>query len=172
VTPLLSLLLWPAAGLAAEKTPPTPKPGIGGPSRDLIADEEIRTLYKNFAAAWNRHDTENMASFWTIDGDHVEPDGRHPKGREEVRKLLEQEHTTVFKNTQIKLTIDTVWFLTLDTALVDGSYELSGATDPAGKPIPVRKGHLTSMLLKENGRWWVAASRLMIPVPLVWREGE
>jgi hypothetical protein len=69
------------------------------------------------------------------------------------------------------LTIHTVWFITADVALVEGSYDLVGVQDQHGKDIPPRKGRMTAILLKEPGvDWRVAASRSMIPVPLVWRE--
>ena len=56
-----------------------------------------------------------------------------------------------------------------DVALVDGTYMVLGAVDPNGKPLPPRKGLLTSVLIKDHGTWQVAASRSMIPIPLPWR---
>lgn len=169
---LLLALLITVASAQAEGPMPTTRPGAGGTKTDLINDDQIRELYTKFAEAWNRHDVAAMASLWTIDGDQLEPDGHHAKGRDEVLKLFMREHTTVFKDTHIDLTIETVWFLAGDVALVDGTYNLTGATDPKGTPLGPRKGHLASVLLKEQGKWWVAASRLSIPVSLVWREGE
>jgi uncharacterized protein (TIGR02246 family) len=165
----IALLAVAAASVLAQEEPPTPRPGVGGPRTDLVNDAKIRKRYERFQADWNRHDPVAMAAIWTIDGDHREPDGRIAKGRDEVQNLFAQEHATVFKDSHLDLHVDTVWFVTADVALVDGTYVLTGATDPDGKPIPPRKGHLTSIFLQERGRWWVAASRLMIPVPLVWR---
>ena len=169
---ILFALLCTVVAAHAEGPMPTPRPGAGGTRTDLINDEKIRKLYEEFAANWNRHDVAAMAAIWTIDGDHLEPDGRHAKGRDEVLKLFMREHTTVFKDTHIDLNIETVWFITGDVALVDGTYNLSGATDPKGRALAPRKGHMSSILLKEQGKWWVVASRLMIPVPLVWRDED
>lgn len=42
-----------------------------------------------------------------------------------------------------------------------------------GKPkVPTRSGHLTAVLMREDGAWKVAAGRAMIPVPLVYREPQ
>lgn len=169
---LLFGLLCIAVPVFAQGAPPTARPGAGGLNVDLVNDDQIRELYTKFADAWNKHDVATMASLWTIDGDHQEPDGRHAKGRSEVLELFMQEHKTVFKDTHIDLKIETVWFVTGDVALIDGTYELTGATDPKGKAVPPRKGHLTAVLLKERGQWGVAASRLMIPLQLVWRDDE
>ena len=161
------------AGIAAAQAPtPTPRPGAGGPRTDLQHDTEIRQLFREFVSAWNRHDAKAMAAMWTIDGDHMEPDGKHPRGRDEVGKLFEKEQATVFKNSKLSLDVNTVWFITASVALVDADYTLENVVDQEGKPVPTRKGHLTSVLLHENENWRVAASRAMIPVPLVWREPQ
>ena len=167
---LIGALLYFSDAAVAQTPGITPRAGAGGPRTDLENDAEIRELFKEFETTWNRHDTGAMAALWTIDGDHVEPDGRVAKGRDEVHALFLKEHQTVFKDSHLQLDIDTVWFMTHDVALVDGRYVLSGVVDPHGKPIAPRKGKLTAVMLEERARWWVAANRLMIPIPLVWRE--
>jgi uncharacterized protein (TIGR02246 family) len=168
---LTALLIFVGPVLAQPQTGETPRAGVGGPRTDLENDAKIRELFKQFEAAWNRHDFEALKALWTIDGDHQEPDGTWAKGREEVGKLFAKEHMTVFKNSHIRLTIHSVWFITGDVALVEGSYDLVGVQDQQGKDIPPRKGRLTSILLQEpDSPWRVAASRSMIPVPLIWRE--
>ncbi len=157
------VLLCSAAGAEVQSNISSIRP-------DQINEAAIRKLYADFTAAWNRHDVPAMADMWTIDGDHLDPDGRMAKGRDEIKALLTKQHTGVFKDTTLDLDIDAVWFVTGDVALVDGTYALIGARDPKGNELPVRKGHLTSILLKEHGTWNIAASRLMIPAPLPWRE--
>jgi uncharacterized protein (TIGR02246 family) len=168
---VVTMLGFLAAVATAEQPANTPRPGAGGPRSDLENDAKIRDLYGRFESAWNKHDAVALAEMWTIDGDHREPDGRIAKGRDEVQMLFAEEHATVFKDSQLDLDVQTVWFITADVALVDGEYRLAGVAGPDGKPLPARKGHLSSVLLQERGQWWVAASRLMIPVPLVWRHG-
>lgn len=166
---MLAAALCLAGTVAAQPATPKAKPGAGGPSSDLANDAVIRKLYGEFAAAWNVHDPHQMASMYAIDGDVMEPDGATAKGREEVEKHFAEEHAAAFKSTEIKLTIDSVFFLTGDVALVDGTYMVLGAVDPNGQALPPRKGLLTSVLIKEHGTWHVAASRSMIPIPLPWR---
>jgi uncharacterized protein (TIGR02246 family) len=158
-----------AGSVAAQSGTPTPKPGAGGPRTDLANDEAIRALYGQFVAAWNAHDAKKLASFYAIDGDTMEPDGMVAKGRDEVQKHFAEEHAMAFKDTELKLTVDSVWFLAADVALVDGTYVVMGAVDPNGRPLPPRKGLLHSVLIQEGGTWYVAASRSMIPIPLPWR---
>jgi uncharacterized protein (TIGR02246 family) len=140
------------------------------PKSDIENDAAIRKLYAEFQAAWNRHDVPAMASMWVEDGDHVEPDGRVAKSRTDIEKLLTRQHMSVFQKSELTLTVDQIWFVTSDVALVDGRYELTDVYDPDGNLIPPRAGKLTSVLLHESGKWWVAADRLMIPAPLPWRK--
>ena len=166
---LIAAVLCLAGTVGAQNPTPKARVGAGGPRSDLVNDEEIRKLYTQFAAAWNAHDTKKMASFWAIDGDTMEPDGVTAKHRDEVEKHFAEEHSGPFKNTELKLTIDSVWFAGADVAMVDGTYMVVGAVGPNGQALPPRKGLLTSVLIKEDGQWHVAASRSMIPIPLPWR---
>jgi len=166
---LAAAVLCLAGTVGAQSATPKAKPGAGGPRSDLANDDAIRKLYADFTAAWNTHDAAKLASFYTIDGDTREPDGVTAKGRDEVEKHFAEEHAAAFKDTELKLTVDSVWFVSGDVALVDGTYLVLGAVDPNGQPLPARKGLLTSVLIKEHGVWHVAASRSMIPIPLPWR---
>lgn len=162
-----AVCLFAYAGVAADQ--PTPQSDAGKLKSDIINEQAIRTLYEQFTAAWNKHDVPAMAGMWVEDGDDVEPDGRVAKGRNEVLDLFKLEHSSVFKNSHLTLTLDTVWFMTGDVALGDGTYELTGVVGPDGKEIPARKGRFSTIFLNERSRWWIAASRLMIPVTLPYR---
>jgi uncharacterized protein (TIGR02246 family) len=166
--PIVAALICVVAGGAVAA--PTPRSDAGRLRSDIENEEVIRKLYEQFIAAWNRHDIPAMASMWVEDGDHVEPDGHIAKGRHEIQKLFKMQHDSVFKKTRLSLTIDTVWFVTANVALVDGNYEVAGVVAPDGKEIPPRKGRLTAVFLHERGRWWIVADRLMIPAPLPYKK--
>jgi uncharacterized protein (TIGR02246 family) len=166
----VATLLYLTAPARAEEAQPKEIQGLGGLSTDLKNENTIRKLYADFMAAWNKHQPKEMAAFWAIDGDNMEPDGRHAKGKAEVEKLFTEEQKSVFKDSTINLTIETVWFPDAETALVDGTYTLSGVKDLQGGAVPTRRGHLTAVLIREDNKWMVAAGRAMIPVPLSYRE--
>lgn len=142
---------------------------VGGLAGDIANEAVVRTLYDDFVAAWNRHDVDALASMWAIDGDLLEPDGAVAKGRDAVRAHFARQHATVFAKTRLVLRVADVWFLAEDVALVDGGYEIQGIRTPDGRELPARRGQLTSVLLKEQGKWWIAASRLMIPTELPYK---
>ncbi len=160
---IIGILIGICGLAAAQQAPP------GAPPSDQAREAEIRKAYAGFVDAWNRHDVPAMSAIWALDGDMLEPDGRHADKRSGVAALFEEEHTTVFKNAKMKLTIDEVWFIKDDVALTDGTYELDGVRGPQGQDLPTRKGHFSTVWLRENGKWWVTANRTMIPVQLIWR---
>lgn len=136
---------------------------------DVEQEAVIRKQFADFTEAWNRHDAKTMASFYALDGDHVEPDLRMVRGRDQIEELFAAEHETVFRESRATLSIDSVWFVTENVALVDGAYEVIGVKGPDGKELPPGRGHLTGLLLRERDRWWVVASRSMQPRPPTWR---
>jgi uncharacterized protein (TIGR02246 family) len=162
-----------AVGLALALTSAAPGNvmafATAAPAEDIANEKLIRSLYENFESAWNTHEGDRMADMWAIDGDHVEPDGHVAKGREEVRDLFTKQHTAIFGETTLDLTIDSVWFITRAVALIDGQYSISGIVGPEGKAIPQRRGRLTSILILEKNRWLIAASRLMVPTQLPYK---
>jgi uncharacterized protein (TIGR02246 family) len=167
---LVSLGLLLAVGAPVALAPNAHAFGLGGgTAADVKSTQQIRDLYTEFVNAWNKHDVATMSARWAIDGDQVEPDGQVAKGRDEVTALLTKQHSTVFKNTKLTLTVKSVWMISDTVALVDGTYELEGAVLPDGTAIPTRKGLLTSVLLKERDKWSIAASRLMIPTALPYK---
>lgn len=137
----------------------------------LKAEKEIREQYRLFTEAWNRHDTDAIGKMWIPEGDHLEPDGRGVRGQASVAALFKEQHATVFQKTTLALEIDSVWLVTPDVALVDGTYAIDGIVAPDGKPVPKRDGHLTSILVRKDGKWWIAGSRLMIPTRLPYKPG-
>jgi len=160
------------AVLAAVPTLATAQSNEGVIASDTANEKAVRALYERFVAAWNRHDYMALANMWAIDGDHMEPDGTVAKGREAVATLFKRGHEGPFKHTHLQLSIADVWFMSGDVALVDGGYAISGIRTPDGAELPERRGHLTSVLIREQDTWWIAASRLMIPTELPYKKKD
>jgi len=126
-------------------------------------------MHEKFSEIWNRHDVRGLAAMWAEDGDYTEPDGRTVSGRAEVERLYGIEHGTVFKDSKLNLVVERVRFVAEGVAVSDGSYELFGARDPRGRPIGLRSGYFTTVLVRAGDEWKVAAARLMLPQVLIWR---
>lgn len=165
---IMSLLI---AGAAAA-IDPSVGAGVDTVHRNLQAEAEIRKRYEEFVAAFNAHDARAMAALWLRQGDHYEPDGSFAEGRDAIERMFAQEHESAFRNATISLTIRSVWMATPAVGMVNGTYEVEGVRDRQGNTMAIRRGLLTSVLVKEDGQWWVAASRATIPVPVPWRPAQ
>ncbi|HWP66325.1 MAG TPA: SgcJ/EcaC family oxidoreductase [Candidatus Limnocylindria bacterium] len=158
--------------LAAAPPPAMAQSNEGGIASDIANEKAVRALFSQFVQAWNRHDHAALAEMWAIDGDHMEPDGATAKGRTAVATLFKRQHEGAFKDTHLQLSIADVWFISGDVALVDGGYAVSGIRAPDGVELPERRGHLTCVLLHEQGKWWITATRLMIPSELPYKRHD
>jgi uncharacterized protein (TIGR02246 family) len=122
-------------------------------------EASIQKFGTDFAAAWNKHDAKAMASFWTEDGDLINPFARVAKGRAEIEKLFQDEHSTAMAGTSYSPTLSAVRFLTPDVAVADWDLVISGMRGPDGKTGAPFKPHLSVVMVKKEGRWSSAAAR-------------
>jgi len=140
-----------------------------GFNEETPPSKSVRAMTEEFVVNWNKHDTAALAAMWTEDGDHMEPDGRTVTGPKELKRLFDIEHGSVFKNSELHLVVEKVRSPTPEIAIADGTYELFGATDPAGNDIGTRTGYFFYVVQKDGDSWKVNASRLMLPTSLIWR---
>jgi len=107
-------------------------------------ENAIRNLFKEFETAFNRHDPNAIASCWTEDCDHIDPDGAEAKGRAEMQRLATEKHNSVFRGSNIKVNIQRVRELSPDIVQVDGTWELSNARTPDGRTIATMPGRCSA----------------------------
>lgn len=130
------------------------------------SETAIRATDQAFAAAWNRHDVQAMASTWAKDGDLVNPSGRVAVGRNQIEMLLQEEQTSVFRNSTYTPGTLSIRFLTPGIAVAESVTEISGAKNPDGTDVPTMTVHITRVVQKINGKWLTQTARPVI-YPLV-----
>jgi uncharacterized protein (TIGR02246 family) len=119
----------------------------------------IRQLYTEYDAAWNKGNVAAMAMAWTDDAEHVDPDGRVVEGRAAIKQDFEQRFATDLKGTRSQETITGIRFVTPEVAVVDATYEVTGAVDAQGQSRPPLQGHYVDIWVKRAGAWYIAADR-------------
>jgi len=132
-------------------------------SANTADDKDIRSIGAQIQDAWNKADAKMLADLWLTDGDYVSSTGRAAHGRTEVQKAFAEQWATIYKGTKIAHTFTTVNFVRRDVAIADGSFEITGMRDSAGKILPARSGLSTIVAVKKGDRWYVAALRGMVP---------
>ena len=129
------------------------------------SEAAIRATDEVFAAAWNKHDAKAMAATWAKDGDLVNPFGRVAKGRAEVEKLIQNEHSMAFQHSTYTPGTMSVRFIEPDIAVAESDTEISGITSPDGTAAPTMKVHIIRVVRKKDGKWWTVMARPVIYPP-------
>jgi uncharacterized protein (TIGR02246 family) len=137
---------------------------LGGISSSRAAEsdpreEAIFQTAKAFEQAFEKGDAAAVASFWTPNGDYVDPNGRVLQGR----KAIEEDFVDLFsKNKGLKARIEmaSVKFPTADTAVEDGT---TAVISPDGStPTHAR---YSNFFVKQDGKWLLASVRETAYIP-------
>lgn len=135
-------------------------------------EEAVKDVLDQLVAAWNIHDAKAIAALWAPDGDLINPFGRVAKGRPEVEKLFTDEHTSFMKGTTYSVTSISVTVLGSEAAVLDCDAKVTGMKAPDGSDLPVFDHHVTVVMAKKDGAWWIVAARPVTYLPTPGDETE
>jgi len=126
------------------------------------ADEQaIRGVMDGFMDAWNHHDAKAFAALFSEDADFTNVRGMGASGRTNIEQFHAPVFATIFKNSHQKYTGIKIRFIRPDVAAVDVHWEMTGATDPAGNPGPLRQGLLNFVMAKSQEKWQIVVMHNM-----------
>jgi len=128
----------------------------GQSSKSTASDDAIRSLLSKYVDARERVDPKAVEVLFTADADQLVSSGEWRKGRDAVVKgTMASSQSTGGRRT---ITVESIRYLTADTAIVDGRYELTGL---AGGET--RKMWTTFVVTRTDDNWRIAAIRNMLP---------
>jgi len=127
--------------------------GQPGPQTD---EQAIRAVMDGFMDAWNRHDAKAWTALFSEDADFTNVRGIGASGRSGIEQFHARVFATIFKNSVQKYTDIKTRFIRPDVAAVDVRWEMTGSTDQAGNPVPLRQGLLNFVMVKSHGNWQIA----------------
>jgi uncharacterized protein (TIGR02246 family) len=128
----------------------------------------ITAVEVEFAAAWAAHDPGRMASFWTEDGDLMNPFGRFARGRGEVEALFAEEQAGLMRSSTYHFRLDSARAIAPGIVVTDWTNTIRGMVAPDGTALPPFEHHVTTVFVERDGRWMKAAARsvaLLSPPP-------
>jgi uncharacterized protein (TIGR02246 family) len=111
-----------------------------------------------FVVTFNKGDAKALADFFTPDGDMVDPEGQHIKGRKAIEEVY-QQYFAATKGAKLFIHITSVRVVRPDLAVEDG---LTEVVRPDGPPSAAR---YTVMYVKQDGQWYLESVREAIAVP-------
>lgn len=118
-------------------------------------EQGIQTLISAFMSAWNQHDAHAFAENFAEDADFTNVVGRSARGRKAIEEFHAPLFATRFKNTHQTASEIRIRMLTPDISSVDVSWEMTGAVEVDGTPLPPRKGLLNLVVTRHEGRWLI-----------------
>jgi len=121
----------------------------------LSPEESIREVVEKCMDAWNKHDVKAFASLFANDADFTNWMGQGATGRDAIEKYHEPLFATRFKTTHQATENIKVRLIKLDVASVDIWWNMTGALDDTGQPRPPRRGILSWIMTKEEGKWMI-----------------
>lgn len=119
----------------------------------------LTALPQAFIDAWNRHDGHGLTVLTERDVDFVTVDGKWMRGQ----KDFETYHTRIlgdrFRLSMNRVIGTNVRFLAPDLASVHYTWQITGATDEAGRTVPPRSGIMVLLARKQHGQWLIAVGQ-------------
>lgn len=122
-------------------------------------EDALHKQAEAFVAAFNKGDAKALAAFWTADGDLVDPEGRHFKGRKAIESAYEKYFAGT-KGARLYIQITSLRVVRPDLALEDGTTEVVSAQ--GGPPSAAR---YSNVYVKKGGQWYLESVREAIAVP-------
>ena len=134
-------------GILAAAQATTTIPGDEAAIKDVVA---------RYVDARDRKDAKATEALFTADADQLVSSGEWRKGRDAVvRGTMASSESSGGKRT---ITVETVRFVTPDSALADGRYEIGGLNG-----APPRRMWSTFLITRTKDGWRIAAIRNMLP---------
>ncbi|MET0935239.1 MAG: SgcJ/EcaC family oxidoreductase [Luteibacter sp.] len=130
-------------------------------SRAQSANDEaaLTAIPDAFVDAWNRHDGHALAVLAEPDVDFVTVDGKWMRGQKDFETYHTRILGTRFRNSVNRVTGTNVRFLSPDTASIHYTWQITGAIDDAGKPVPARSGIMVLIARKQHGQWLISVAQ-------------
>jgi uncharacterized protein (TIGR02246 family) len=126
-------------------------------SADRSQDEAaIHKVETGLQEAWNRHDAQAFASFFTGDADCLNVVGWWWKGRPQIEKKVADAHVFMFRDSILTNIEIHIRFLSSRMAVVHVRWSMVGNRNPDGTPGQPREGIQTHILQKQAGKWLIA----------------
>jgi uncharacterized protein (TIGR02246 family) len=115
-------------------------------------ERAIESVMLMFQESWNSHDAASLARLFDASADFVNVVGLRAKGRAEIEAFHTPIFKTMFAESNLTMTGFHSRLLHTDVAALDAEWEMTGAKDPMGNPLPYRRGLASAVLTRNAGR--------------------
>ncbi|HLW53597.1 MAG TPA: SgcJ/EcaC family oxidoreductase [Candidatus Angelobacter sp.] len=124
--------------------------------------QAVQQVPQVFIAAWEQADAPRIASLYAADGDLVIPSGQVISGRNGIQTFYQAAFDRGYRGSHVSSEIRRIR-VAGSTAVIDGSWRISGARTDGGATSPDERGLFTAVLEKQSEAWHIMAMREMVP---------
>ena len=129
----------------------------------------IEERTREWEQAFNRHDVDAMAAFFTADATLLAPDGSIADGKQDIERQLRADHAGPMRNARTSLTVRSVRALSPTLVLADLEDRTDGLQLPPGSATGGAAAtssnlHVALTAMKQGNTWKVVALRIF-PAP-------
>lgn len=124
-------------------------------------EADLRQLVATQSEGWNRGDAAAWSKDFAPDADFINIVGSVFEGHDQIEQRHAAIFGSIFKGSQVKVTVRRLVFPAVDIAVVDTVHELTGHP---GLPPGVKntetgllRTQMKYVMKKESGRWWIVA---------------
>ncbi len=125
-------------------------------------DPALDKLAADWAAAFRKGDAKTLASFYTENAVRMTSDSGTVVGRAAIEKEFAANVAGRWKGANIAIKVGSTQAVGPDIAVNEGTWEVSGATGPDGKPM-TQKGNYLNTIVKKGGAWMIASNAAAPP---------
>jgi uncharacterized protein (TIGR02246 family) len=129
-------------------------------------DPALDKLARDWAAAFGRADAKALAGFYTENAVRITQEGGKVVGRTAIEREFAANFAGPWKGAKIKINVGATEAVSPDVAVNEGTWEVTGAMMPDGKPAPPLKGSYLNTIVKKNGAWVLASNAAIPPQPM------
>lgn len=115
--------------------------------------KEIKRIFEQLLAGWNRGDSEAFAGSFLKDADFVDANGNYMNGRSAIASRHQDVFDGIFRGTWLELTVTNLRYLTtdVDSVLAHTTGVVLYSGEPKETVEPNVRG--SSVFVKTNGEW-------------------
>jgi uncharacterized protein (TIGR02246 family) len=115
--------------------------------------EAIFNNAKAFVDAFEKGDAKAVAAFWAADGDYVDLNGHHLRGRTSIEDAF-KDFFAENKGLKLRIDVNSIRFVTPDTAVEDGVTSLISL-----EGAPPNHARYANVHVKKDGQWVLQSVR-------------
>lgn len=129
-----------------------------------LETDKLVNFVEKYETAWQSHDAERLADFFSADSDMIVGVLPRVAGRAAIKQWWNNYFSRIDSGRVISISIESVRFLRPDVALLNVNTITGGTHSETNKALENRKARGTWLATQNDGEWEISALRAHSPI--------